>query len=207
MVEAAAGPLTLSEAASEVAMTTNHPLKDLVIVVTGASAGIGAAIARQASAAGARVALSARRDKELRDVSAKCPQSLAIVADVTQRSDVERLSAEVIAHYGHYDVWINNVGRGISCLPSELTDADIDEMVDINVKSALYGMQVRNPRRPCLADALVAHHVMYRRSCPWSVLAGFRFPHERTGRRPDCERQFRAGPSAAGGASHRLFGC
>jgi NADP-dependent 3-hydroxy acid dehydrogenase YdfG len=161
----------MQAADDHIGMTAKQPLKDLVIVVTGASAGIGAAVARQASAAGARVAMSARREKELRDVSAGCPQSLAVVADVTKRSEVERLSSEVIAHYGHYDVWINNVGRGISRLPSELTDADIDEMVEVNVKSALYGMQVRDPRRPCLASASVAHYGR----CIWPLSLVMRF--------------------------------
>jgi short-subunit dehydrogenase len=54
---------------------------------------------------------------------------------------VRRVVEEAIQHFGHVDVWINNVGRGISRLPSELTDADIDAMMEVNVKSALYGMQ------------------------------------------------------------------
>jgi len=118
----------------------------LVVVVTGASAGIGAEIARQATAAGARVALAARREPELKAVSEKLAGSMTVVADVTKRADVERLSAEVIAKYGHYDIWINNAGRAISRLPSELTDEDIDSMMEVNVKSALFGMQVRQQR-------------------------------------------------------------
>jgi len=46
-----------------------------------------------------------------------------------------------LAKFGHIDVWVNNAGRGISRLVSELTDEDIDEMMLVNVKSALYGMQ------------------------------------------------------------------
>jgi short-subunit dehydrogenase len=49
--------------------------------------------------------------------------------------------AESLGHFGQIDVWVNNVGQGISRSPSELTDDDIDEMMRINVKSALYGMQ------------------------------------------------------------------
>lgn len=188
-------------------MPTHRPLKDLVIVVTGASAGIGEAVAKQASAAGARVALCARREKELQVIAAACPQSLAVVADVSKRSEVERLSSEVIAHFGHYDVWINNVGRGISRLPSELTDADLDEMMDMNVKTALYGMQVRHPRRLCRASASIAHRVVCTSPLtPGSVLAGVHCPHESTGRRPDCQCELRARPSATGGASHCLLG-
>ena len=48
---------------------------------------------------------------------------------------------EALAKFGHVDVWVNNVGQGISRQPTELTDADIDDVMRVNVKSALYGMQ------------------------------------------------------------------
>ena len=52
---------------------------------------------------------------------------------------------EAIRRLGHIDVWVNNAGRGISRVPSELTDDDVDEMIRSNVKSALYGMQTVTP--------------------------------------------------------------
>jgi short-subunit dehydrogenase len=64
-----------------------------------------------------------------------------VAADVSRRDDVRRVVDEAISAFGHIDVWINNVGQGITRQPSELTDADIDDMVSVNVKSALYGMQ------------------------------------------------------------------
>jgi short-subunit dehydrogenase len=48
---------------------------------------------------------------------------------------------ETLAHFGRIDVWVNNVGQGITRPPSQLTDEDIDEVMQVNVKSALYGMQ------------------------------------------------------------------
>ncbi len=54
---------------------------------------------------------------------------------------MQRVVARAVELAGRIDVWINNVGQGIYRMPSELTDADIDEMMRINVKSALYGMQ------------------------------------------------------------------
>jgi len=111
-------------------------------VITGASTGIGAETARQAAAEGALVAIAARRPAELDAVAADCLGSLAVVADVTRREDVERLAAATIQKYGHFDVWINNVGMGISHPPMQLTSADVDHMMDVNVKSALHGMQV-----------------------------------------------------------------
>jgi len=116
------------------------------IVITGASAGIGAAIARRLGRDGNKVALAARREEQLRGVAAECgPDAVAVVADVTRRDDVERLRDEAIAAFGGVDVWINNAGRGISRSVLDLTDADLDEMMLVNVKSALYGMQAIVP--------------------------------------------------------------
>lgn len=117
-------------------------LKNLNVVITGASSGIGAELARQLARAGARVALVARREDALREVAKACgDHCYPIVADVTVRDEVKRVVRDVVQHFGQIDVWVNNVGRGISRMPTELTDADVDDMISVNVKSALYGMQ------------------------------------------------------------------
>jgi short-subunit dehydrogenase len=113
-----------------------------VVVITGASSGIGAVLAEQLSRDGTKVALVGRRETALRRVAERCaPNALPIIADVTRREAVSDVVDEVVEHFGHMDVWINNVGRGISRLATELTDEDIDDMMLVNVKSALYGMQ------------------------------------------------------------------
>lgn len=112
------------------------------VIVTGASSGIGAALAEVLAKRGDNVALVARRRPELEAVAARCGvNALVIVADVTQRAEVKRAVAATIHRFGQVDVLVNNAGRGISRVPSELTDADVDEMMTVNVKSALYGMQ------------------------------------------------------------------
>ncbi|HXT14110.1 MAG TPA: SDR family oxidoreductase [Gemmatimonadaceae bacterium] len=116
------------------------------IVITGASAGIGAGLARRLAADGHRLALAARRREPLEVVARDAEQSgaaraVAIETDVTKRSDVERLRDRAIAEFGGFDVWINNAGRGITRQVIDLTDDDVDEMIAVNVKSALYGMQ------------------------------------------------------------------
>lgn len=118
----------------------------MVVVITGASAGIGAALARLLADRGASLVLAARRHDPLEAVRSACgDRALAVVMDVTVRDDVNRLCSEAIARFGRIDVWINNAGRGISRLPSELTDDDVDSMMQVNVKSALYGMQAVLP--------------------------------------------------------------
>jgi short-subunit dehydrogenase len=117
-----------------------------VVVTTGASSGIGAAVAERITRDGHTAVLVGRRAQPLDDVVARCAvggkgRAIPIVADVTGRDGVKRVISETVAKAGRIDVWINNVGQGINRVPSELTDADIDEMMRINVKSALYGMQ------------------------------------------------------------------
>jgi short-subunit dehydrogenase len=117
-----------------------------VIVITGASGGIGAALAKQLAARGERVVLAARRAAELKQVASQCgADALAVVTDVTRRSEVEHLRDEALRAFGHVDVWINNAGRGIGRPVLDLTDEDFDQMMAVNAKSALYGMQAIVP--------------------------------------------------------------
>jgi len=116
------------------------------IVITGASGGIGAALAMQLGAQGHRLALAARREAELRAVASRAGSgAIVLPTDVTSRTDVERLRDRAIAELGHVDVWVNNAGRGITKPVLELTDEELDQMITINVKSALYGMQAIVP--------------------------------------------------------------
>jgi short-subunit dehydrogenase len=117
-------------------------MSDRRIVITGASAGIGAALAELLTARGDGVALVARRQRELEEVASRClGRAHPIVADVGSREEVRRVVRDSIARLGHVDVWVNNAGRGITRQVSQLTDDDVDEMMRVNVKSALYGMQ------------------------------------------------------------------
>lgn len=117
-----------------------------VIVITGASSGIGAALAHRLEAQGHNLVLGARRRELLEEVAgAAGDRAVSLVTDVTRRADVERLRDAALDAFGHVDVWVNNAGRGISRQPLELTDADVDEMMDVNFRSALYGMQAIVP--------------------------------------------------------------
>ena len=116
------------------------------IVITGASSGIGAGLAERLGRDGHQLVLAARRRPELEQVAAAATAAgasgaIAVPTNVTRRVDVDALARAAVDRFGGFDVWINNAGRGITRSVLDLTDDDIDEMIAINVKSALYGVQ------------------------------------------------------------------
>jgi NADP-dependent 3-hydroxy acid dehydrogenase YdfG len=113
-----------------------------VIVITGGSSGIGAALGELLAQRGHQVVLVARRRTVLEEVASRCGgRAVVQVADVTDRAQVRRVVSDTIAAVGRIDVWVNNAGQGITRNPSELTDADLDAVMRANVHSALYGVQ------------------------------------------------------------------
>jgi NAD(P)-dependent dehydrogenase (short-subunit alcohol dehydrogenase family) len=126
-------------------MTQAASWRDRVVVVTGASSGIGAALAGEVSRRGGTVVLTARRADKLAEVAAplvpRLAPTLVVPGDVTRREDVDRVLAAAVDRFGKVDVWVNNAGRGITRSVEELTDEDVDTMIADNLKSALYGMQ------------------------------------------------------------------
>ena len=118
-----------------------------VIVITGASAGIGAALARELAGRHASLVLIARREELLREMAETLGTPVEVVpGDVTRRADVERVLERALARFGRVDVWVNNAGRGIT-RPSvlDISDQDLEAMLRDNTRSALYGMQVAVP--------------------------------------------------------------
>ncbi len=117
-----------------------------VIVITGASSGIGAELARQLARRGDKVVLAARNENNLKQVAKQCgPEAQFVVTDVTRRADVERLRDVALGAFDAVDVWVNNAGRGIGRSVLDLTDEDFDQMMAVNTKAALYGMQAIVP--------------------------------------------------------------
>lgn len=113
-----------------------------VVVITGASSGIGAALAERAAAAGDAVMLVARNEARLREVAARCGKDAHVhPADCTSRLEVRRAVAAAVARFDRIDVWVNNVGQGITRRPSELSEEDVELMMRVNVHTALFGMQ------------------------------------------------------------------
>ena len=111
-----------------------------VIVITGASSGIGAALARLFGSQGHSLVLAARREERLKEIAREFgSRALPVVTDVTKRKDVERLRDMALKEFGHIDVWVNDAGRGVTKTVMELTDGELDEMLNVNFKSVFYG--------------------------------------------------------------------
>ena len=120
-----------------------------VVVITGASSGLGEATARMLSAHGAVVVLGARRvdriealAKELSDAGGK---ALALQTDVTRAADVQRLVDAAVEKFGRIDVLVNNAGLMPSSPLERLKIADWDRMIDVNIKGVLYGIAAALP--------------------------------------------------------------
>lgn len=146
-------------------------MSDKVVVITGASSGIGAALAELLARQGMSVVLVARRREPLEAVAARCAgRALAVVADVTDRDAVRRAVEAALARFGRIDVWVNNAGQGISRNPSELTDEDLDAVMRVNVHSVLYGMQEVLPHFKTRGDGHVINVSSILGRIPYAVI-------------------------------------
>jgi len=124
-------------------------IKDKVIVITGASSGIGEAAARLLAERGAKLVLGARREDRLKGLTARIAdaggEAIHATTDVRQRADVAALVDLACTHYGRLDVLINNAGVGLISPLDELRVEDWDEMIDVNIKGTLYGIAAALP--------------------------------------------------------------
>lgn len=128
-------------------------MSNKVILITGASSGIGAGIARELAASGATLLLGARRVNRLETLAAELKQQGAEVAvaalDVTSRASVQQFADVALEKWGRIDVMINNAGvMPLSPLASLKVD-EWDQMIDVNIKGVLYGIAAVLP--PMLA--------------------------------------------------------
>lgn len=120
-----------------------------VVVITGASSGLGEAAARLLSAQGASVVLGARRVERIQalagELSAGGGKAMAIETDVTDRAQVQALVDAAVDGYGRIDVLINNAGLMPQSLLERLKVDEWDRMIDVNLKGVLYGIAAALP--------------------------------------------------------------
>ena len=119
-------------------------IQDKVVVITGASSGLGEATARYLASQGAKVVLAARRverlSKLVTHITAAGGHAVAVATDVSQRTDLNRLADQAIAHFGRIDVLVNNAGIMPMAAMSKLKVDEWDQMIDVNIKGVLYGI-------------------------------------------------------------------
>jgi NADP-dependent 3-hydroxy acid dehydrogenase YdfG len=120
-----------------------------VVVITGASSGLGEATARLLSARGATVVLGARRveriDALADELTADGGRALALATDVTDRGQVQALVDAAVETFGRIDVMINNAGLMPQSLLERLKVDEWDRMIDVNIKGVLYGIAAALP--------------------------------------------------------------
>ncbi|MGC8508958.1 MAG: SDR family oxidoreductase [Thiomonas sp.] len=126
-----------------------HPIQDKVIVITGASSGLGEATARLLAAQGARVVLGARRSERIEALAAELKtngaQALAVTTDVTDAAQVQALVDAAVRTFGRIDVMLNNAGLMPHSPLERRKIADWDRMIDVNLKGVLYGIAAALP--------------------------------------------------------------
>ncbi len=124
-------------------------LSGRVVVITGASSGIGAATAVAIAREHGTVVLAARRADRLEAIAARCRDAgkdnggdcMTVICDVAKRDDVDRLVTQTVAKFGRLDVMLANAGYGFLAKVTDTTEQQFDEIMATNVKGTWYAMQ------------------------------------------------------------------
>ena len=123
---------------------TNDPINGKIVIITGASSGLGESTARHLADRGAKLVLAARREDRLKslaeELEAKGAEVLWQVTDVTDRKQVESLAAATKNKFGRIDVLINNAGLMPLAPLDALKVDEWEQMIDVNIKGVLYGI-------------------------------------------------------------------
>jgi short-subunit dehydrogenase len=137
------------------------PLDQQVIVLTGASSGIGLVTARMAAKRGAKLVLAARNEEALQqladEIRSQGGQAIAVPTDVSKEEDIARLAQAALNEFGTFDTWVNNAGVSIFGSCEEVTIPDMRHMFDTVFWGQVYGSRaaVRHFKERGTAGAVV----------------------------------------------------
>ena len=139
--------------------TRLKPISEQVIVITGASSGIGLATAQEAAKQGARVVLSSRDAVDIQqaadDIIAEGGTAVAVVADVGDQGSMEGLAQQAIEAFGRIDTWVNNAGVSIYGLISEVPLDDAHQLFRTNFWGVVHGSLAALPHLKKQGGALI----------------------------------------------------
>jgi short-subunit dehydrogenase len=116
-------------------------IKDRVAIVTGASGGIGLALARLLAHHGAKVVLAARSKSKLRALAKELPHSLAIPTDMTKAGEIRAMARSAREHFGRIDILVNNAGQGYDAPVDKIRLKTFRHIFNLDVAGPLIAMQ------------------------------------------------------------------
>jgi NADP-dependent 3-hydroxy acid dehydrogenase YdfG len=158
-------------------MTDN--IKDKVIVITGASSGMGEAAARHLAHKGAKLVLAARRSDRIdvlaKEINAQGGTAIAVATDVTREDDVKKLVDTAVNQLGRIDVLINNAGVMPLSPLDQVKVNEWDQMIDVNLRGVLHGIAAALPYMKAqksghiINTASVAGHLVFPASAVYSA--------------------------------------
>lgn len=120
-------------------------IKDKVVVITGASMGIGLALAHELGRRGAKVVLAARSTERLAELEKEIPNSFAVATDMREAEDIKNLVAKAKEKFGRIDVLVNNAGQGMRSSVEKIDMEVYRSVMELNLFSVVEAMQAVIP--------------------------------------------------------------